>query len=58
MTQLQGSPGTPVNSNSSSALSDPSASWLLSEETDSGADAANYMAEKAQLGNNNGTSIQ
>ncbi|XP_058201161.1 calmodulin-binding transcription activator 5 isoform X2 [Rhododendron vialii] len=45
----EGSPGTPVNSNSSSALSDPSASWLLSEETDSGADAANYITEKAQL---------
>ncbi|KAE9453268.1 hypothetical protein C3L33_14839, partial [Rhododendron williamsianum] len=45
----EGSPGNPVNSNSSSALSDPSASWLLSEETDSGADAANYITEKAQL---------
>ncbi|XP_059646906.1 calmodulin-binding transcription activator 5-like isoform X6 [Cornus florida] len=32
----EGSPVTPVNSSSSSGLSDPSASWLLSEETDSG----------------------
>ncbi|XP_057486001.1 calmodulin-binding transcription activator 5 isoform X1 [Actinidia eriantha] len=45
----EGSPGTPVNSSSGSALSDPSASWLLSEENDSGADAACYTAEKAQL---------
>ncbi|XP_062174813.1 calmodulin-binding transcription activator 5 isoform X2 [Alnus glutinosa] len=34
--ELQGSPGTPVNSNSSS-VSDPSAPWFSSEEHDSGA---------------------
>ncbi|KAG5555226.1 hypothetical protein RHGRI_012685 [Rhododendron griersonianum] len=52
----QDSPATPVNSNSSSALSDPSASLVLSEETDSGYDPAYYTAEKAQLGDGNGTS--
>ena len=57
MTQLQGSPATTVNSSSGSALSDPSASWLLSEENDSGADAVCYTAEKAQLGDAIGTSI-
>lgn len=52
MTQSQDSPG---NSNSSSAVSDPSASWVLSEETESGSDPAYYIAEKAQLGDENGT---
>ncbi|ONI28099.1 hypothetical protein PRUPE_1G122800 [Prunus persica] len=33
----EGSPVTPVNSNNSSSVSDPSAPWLLSEELDSGA---------------------
>ncbi|KAE9455153.1 hypothetical protein C3L33_12959, partial [Rhododendron williamsianum] len=47
--ESQDSPATPVNSNSSSALSDPSASLVLSEETDSGYDPAYYTAEKAQL---------
>ncbi|XP_059632783.1 calmodulin-binding transcription activator 5-like [Cornus florida] len=47
--EMQGSPATPVNSNSSSALSDPSASWLLSEETNSGADQVSYTSEKAEL---------
>ncbi|KAJ7955196.1 Calmodulin-binding transcription activator [Quillaja saponaria] len=37
--ELQGSPVTTVNSNSSS-VSDPTAPWLLSEELDSGADNA------------------
>ncbi|KAF5950830.1 hypothetical protein HYC85_012823 [Camellia sinensis] len=46
----EGSPATPVNSNSRSALSDQSASWLLSEESDSGADPVYHAAEKAQLG--------
>ncbi|CAL5415385.1 unnamed protein product [Camellia sinensis] len=45
-----GSPVTPVDSNSSSGPSDPSASWILSEETNSGADPAYYAVEKAQLG--------
>ncbi|KAG5555225.1 hypothetical protein RHGRI_012685 [Rhododendron griersonianum] len=54
--ESQDSPATPVNSNSSSALSDPSASLVLSEETDSGYDPAYYTAEKAQLGDGNGTS--
>ncbi|KAK9288740.1 hypothetical protein L1049_017204 [Liquidambar formosana] len=47
--RLQGSPVTPVTSNSSSGLSDPSASLLLSEETDSGADRAYYASEKEHL---------
>ncbi|XP_034228719.1 calmodulin-binding transcription activator 5 isoform X2 [Prunus dulcis] len=36
----EGSPVTPVNSNNSSSVSDPSAPWLLSEELDSGANTA------------------
>ncbi|XP_058212601.1 calmodulin-binding transcription activator 6-like isoform X3 [Rhododendron vialii] len=54
--ESQDSPATPVNSNSSSAHSDPSASLVLSEETDSGYDPAYYTAEKAQFGDGNGTS--
>ncbi|KAG4381420.1 hypothetical protein GLYMA_15G143400v4 [Glycine max] len=41
--QLQGSPATPVNSNSSSA-SDPAASWIPSEDLDSGVNSA-YAVE-------------
>ncbi|QCE13332.1 P-loop containing nucleoside triphosphate hydrolase [Vigna unguiculata] len=41
--QLQSSPVTPVNSNSSS-VSDPAASWIPSEDLDSGAKSA-YSAE-------------
>nr|POE57433.1 calmodulin-binding transcription activator 5 [Quercus suber] len=37
--ELQGSPGTPVNSNSSSGSSAP---WLLTEELDSGGNHAHY----------------
>ncbi|KAK6146220.1 hypothetical protein DH2020_020089 [Rehmannia glutinosa] len=36
--ELQGSPATPINSNSSPAVSDPSASWPLLEESDSSVD--------------------
>ncbi|KAI8561790.1 hypothetical protein RHMOL_Rhmol04G0368800 [Rhododendron molle] len=54
--ESQDSPATPLNSNSSSAVSDPSASLALSEETDSGYDPAYYTVEKAQLGDANGTS--
>ena len=50
MTQLQGSPVTPVYSNSNSGLSDASASWILSEEIESGSDPAYYTARKVQLG--------
>jgi calmodulin-binding transcription activator len=39
MIQFQGSPITPVNSNSTTA-SDPSAPWILSEEIDSGTKTA------------------
>ncbi|XAR57019.1 hypothetical protein NMG60_11025017 [Bertholletia excelsa] len=45
----EGSPITPVNSNYSAAFSDLSATWTLSEETDSGADPNYYTADKAQL---------
>lgn len=45
--QVQGSPVTPVNSNSSS-VSDPSAPWFLSEELDSGANNA-YCAGENEL---------
>lgn len=53
MIQSQGSPITPVNSNSGSVLSEPSASLLLSEESDSGVDRALYSSVKALLGNIN-----
>ncbi|KAJ6720977.1 CALMODULIN-BINDING TRANSCRIPTION ACTIVATOR CAMTA [Salix viminalis] len=43
--ELQGSPATPVNSHSSS-VSDQSASWILSEEFDSGAARAYDFSEK------------
>uniref|UniRef100_A0A5B7A702 Putative calmodulin-binding transcription activator 6 isoform X1 n=1 Tax=Davidia involucrata TaxID=16924 RepID=A0A5B7A702_DAVIN len=46
--EVHGSPVTPMNSSSSSGLSDPSASWLLSEETNSRADQA-YTGEKPDL---------
>ncbi|KAM1723481.1 hypothetical protein COP2_022355 [Malus domestica] len=45
--EVQGSPVTPVNSNSSS-VSDPSAPWFLSEELDSGANNA-YCAGENEL---------
>ncbi|KAH7513448.1 hypothetical protein FEM48_Zijuj12G0201000 [Ziziphus jujuba var. spinosa] len=44
----EGSPVTPVNSNSSSA-SDPSAPWPLSEELDSGTNHAYYAGENEIL---------
>lgn len=48
--ELQGSPGTPVNSNSnSSSVSDPSAPWRLSEELDSGANNSYYGGENELL---------
>ncbi|GFZ11512.1 calmodulin-binding transcription activator [Actinidia rufa] len=47
--ELQGSSVTPVYSNPSSGVSDPSASWILSEETESGSDPAYYTAGKVQL---------
>jgi len=47
MIQLQGSPGTPVNSNSSSGSSAP---WLLTEELDSGGNHAHYGGKKGILG--------
>lgn len=50
MVQLQGSLGTPVNSSSSSGLSDPSGSFLLSEESDSGADRAYYATGEPHAG--------
>lgn len=49
MIQLQGSPGTPVNSNSSS-VSDPSPPLFSSEEHDSGANRAYNVGEKEILG--------
>ncbi|CAI0467083.1 unnamed protein product [Linum tenue] len=46
--ELQGSPATPVNSNSSSA-SDPSTPWLLAEEFDSGAGLGYSAGEKQRI---------
>lgn len=50
--QSQGSPVTPVNSSPSpnSATSDPSAPWLLSEETDSGTGSTYRAGEKEHQG--------
>ncbi|CAA3031818.1 calmodulin-binding transcription activator 5 isoform X4 [Olea europaea subsp. europaea] len=53
--QLQGSPATPVNSNSS-AVSDPSAPRPLSEESDSTVDRAYYS--RSQLENNDSTTMK
>ena len=47
MIQLHGSPGTPVNSNSSSGSSAP---LPLTEELDSGANHAHYGSKKELLG--------
>jgi len=43
--QLQGSPATPVNSNSSS-VSDSAASWIPSDDLDSGVNSAYAVGEK------------
>ncbi|KAL3505654.1 hypothetical protein ACH5RR_031036 [Cinchona calisaya] len=56
--ESQGSPSTPVNSNSSSALFDPSASWVLSEESDSAVDRAYYPSLRAALEPNQSTNIK
>lgn len=48
MIQSQGSPVTPVNSNSTTA-SDPTTPWILSEEIDSGAITAYGDGEKEPL---------
>lgn len=47
---MQASPATPGNSNSSSGNSDPSASLVLSEESDSVVDRAYYTSHRADLG--------
>lgn len=47
MIQLQGSPATPLNSNSSS-VSDPTAPWILLEDLDSGTNSA-YTDGEEQL---------
>lgn len=47
--EMQGSPVTPDNSNSSSAHSDPPAPWVLPEETDSVVDQAYYTSAKLHL---------
>jgi len=45
--QLQSSPVTPVNSNSnSSSVSDPAASWIPSEDLDSGTKSDYSPGEK------------
>lgn len=45
MIQSQGSPVTPVNSNSNS-ISDPTASWILPEDLDSGTNSTYTDGEK------------
>ncbi|KAK1390394.1 Calmodulin-binding transcription activator 5 [Heracleum sosnowskyi] len=47
--ESQGSPSTPINSNSCSILSEPSVSQLLSEESDSVVDQVYYTSKKAHL---------
>ncbi|XP_027164944.1 calmodulin-binding transcription activator 5 [Coffea eugenioides] len=54
----EGSPSTPLNSNSSSALSDPSQSLVISEESDSAADRAYYSRERADLDPNCSVNIK
>lgn len=54
----EGSPSTPLNSNSSSGLSDPSQSWVISEESDSAADQAYYSSERAGLDPNCSVNIK
>ncbi|KAL3508152.1 hypothetical protein ACH5RR_033534 [Cinchona calisaya] len=56
--ELQVSPSTPVNSNSTSALSDPSQSWVLSEESDLAADQAYYSNERADLDHDSSVNIK
>lgn len=46
MIQLQGFPVTPVNSQHSSSVSDPTAPWILSEEIDSGTTTTHAGGEK------------
>ncbi|PIN12857.1 putative protein, contains IPT/TIG domain [Handroanthus impetiginosus] len=55
--ELQGSPTTPVNSNSNSAVSDPSVSWPLSEESDSAVDRA-YCGSSVSLSDREGMTIK
>ncbi|KAK4798156.1 hypothetical protein SAY86_030482 [Trapa natans] len=55
--QSQNSPATPVNSNSST-VSDPSASWLLSEELDSGVDQTIYTTEKELTGSDENLTVK
>ncbi|KAL9161247.1 hypothetical protein ABFS82_07G008100 [Erythranthe guttata] len=56
--ELQGSPATPVNSNSSPAVSDPSASWPLSEESDSAGHQVNYGSSMSPLERNDSMTIK
>uniref|UniRef100_A0A2N9EZA3 CG-1 domain-containing protein n=1 Tax=Fagus sylvatica TaxID=28930 RepID=A0A2N9EZA3_FAGSY len=53
--ELQGSPGTPVNSNSSSGSSAP---LPLTEELDSGANHAHYGSKKELLGPGDNLTVQ
>ncbi|KAI3469309.1 hypothetical protein Pfo_025972 [Paulownia fortunei] len=56
--EMQGSPATPVNSNSNSAVSDPSASWPLSEESDSAVDRVYYGSGISLLEHNDSMTIK
>ncbi|XP_050372139.1 calmodulin-binding transcription activator 5 isoform X2 [Argentina anserina] len=56
--EVQGSPATPMNSNSnSSSVSDPSAPWRLSEELDSGAKSSYYGGENEILEPGSGLTV-
>ncbi|KAI4303149.1 hypothetical protein MLD38_038815 [Melastoma candidum] len=55
--EMQGSPATPVNSNSSS-ISDPTAQWVIPEESDSGAYQAYYSGQKEATDPDDGLTVQ
>ncbi|KAL7123777.1 hypothetical protein ABFS83_14G004900 [Erythranthe nasuta] len=55
--ELQGSPTTPGNSNSSSVASDPSASWPLLEKSDSTVDRVYEGDKRSLLGRDHSTTV-
>ncbi|EYU45508.1 hypothetical protein MIMGU_mgv1a001329mg [Erythranthe guttata] len=56
--ELQGSPTTPGNSNSSSVASDPSASWPLLEKSDSTVDRVYEGDKRSLLERDNSTTVE
>ncbi|KAL3626586.1 hypothetical protein CASFOL_030135 [Castilleja foliolosa] len=56
--EVKGSPATPVNSNTNSAISDPLASWPLSEESESAVDRAYDGGSISLLGRSDSLTIK